>query len=109
MTHTLHLKAHIRRDEEYASLILDQNDDIVADCSPFVTGKSDVEAGDNAALIVRAVNSLTALVKALERLVARYDHDNPMRTADFHQPECTCTRCAVDFARAALASHKTGG
>ena len=42
------------------------------------------------------------LRKALRYMVNYYDEANPMRTADVHPEDCTCTRCVVDGFRAAL-------
>ena len=38
----------------------------------------------------------------LTRVATAYDITNWMRTADMHPTDCTCIRCAVDEARAAL-------
>ena len=38
--------------------------------------------------------------KALARVVAAYDRDYFMRTADMHRDGCGCLRCAVDALRA---------
>ena len=43
------------------------------------------------------------LEDALTGVVAVYKRDNPMRTADMHNPSCTCMRCAIDAADAVLA------
>lgn len=45
---------------------------------------------------------LAELVPALTAVVVVYKRDNPMRTADMHSPACTCMRCAIDTADAAL-------
>lgn len=37
----------------------------------------------------------------LLKFVAKYDAENPWRTADMHQHECPCQRCLIDFVRAA--------
>lgn len=34
--------------------------------------------------------------------ITRYDRDNPMRTADFHDPDCGCMRCERDRAATLL-------
>ena len=35
--------------------------------------------------------------------ITRYDRDNPMRTADVHDPDCGCMRCERDRAATLLA------
>lgn len=35
--------------------------------------------------------------------ITRYDRDNPMRTADVHDPDCGCLRCEHDRAATLLA------
>jgi hypothetical protein len=35
--------------------------------------------------------------------ISRYDRDNLMRTADFHDPDCGCMRCERDRAATLLA------
>jgi hypothetical protein len=42
------------------------------------------------------------LLAELKAVVASYKHNNPMRTADMHNPSCRCLRCAIDRAEAAL-------
>ena len=37
---------------------------------------------------------------AAAKIVAHYDAMNPMRTGDFHAPDCQCLRCAIDLFRA---------
>lgn len=39
--------------------------------------------------------------------VSRYDRDNPLRTADVHDPDCGCMRCERDRAAALLAKVRT--
>ena len=34
--------------------------------------------------------------------ITRYDRDNPMRTADVHDPDCGCMRCERDRAATLL-------
>jgi hypothetical protein len=38
-------------------------------------------------------------VDRFERFVKAYDEENPLRTADFHDLHCTCTRCLIDMLR----------
>jgi hypothetical protein len=67
-------------------------------------GQADFTARIIAALDLSGVEALEAenkrLAQALNVLVATYDRANPMRSADMHDAECNCLRCAVDFARA---------
>lgn len=37
--------------------------------------------------------------------ITRYDRDNPIRTADFHDPDCGCMRCERDRAATLLSTH----
>ena len=39
----------------------------------------------------------------LVAFISRYDRDNPMRTADVHDPDCGCMRCERDRAATLLA------
>lgn len=56
------------------------------------------EDAANKALIAAAPDMLGAL-KAISD---RYKQENPWRTADMHTTECSCMRCAVDEADAAI-------
>lgn len=50
----------------------------------------------------RLIASVPDLLEALQAVVVVYKRDNPLRTADLHDPSCTCMRCAIDNADAAL-------
>jgi len=39
----------------------------------------------------------------LAAFISRYDRDNPMRTADCHDPDCGCLRCERDRSATLLA------
>lgn len=56
------------------------------------------------AKLAAQAEALESARKALEVVVASYRHHNPMRTGDMHKPECSCVRCAIDHADAALLS-----
>ena len=45
--------------------------------------------------------------EAAAKIVTNYDAMNPMRTGDFHAPDCQCLRCAIDLFRA-LADYGIG-
>jgi hypothetical protein len=55
---------------------------------------------DDAQLYVAAPDMLVAL----QAIIDAYDRSNPMRTADFHNTDCGCLRCAVDAGRTALST-----
>jgi hypothetical protein len=62
-----------------------------------------VEYPDDALLFVfDALEKIEDLQEALKWVADSYDEANPMRTANMHQTDCKCLRCAIDNARAAL-------
>ena len=59
--------------------------------------------GNRGTEYVRA-DVVARLVGQIKAIAAAYDRDVPIRTADWHGTDCDCLRCAIDNARAALAS-----
>lgn len=59
---------------------------------------------EEAAALIRAqAAEIEGLRGQITAIVDAYDRAMPLRTADWHGPECNCLRCEIDNARAALA------
>lgn len=42
---------------------------------------------------------LLLYMETMRDFVERYDREHPVRTADVHNQQCLCERCAVDLMR----------
>ena len=57
---------------------------------------------------LEAKDRIEQLEAALRWVSSAYRKAHPIQTADFHNSDCKCLRCAVDNARAALEGKKDG-
>lgn len=60
------------------------------------------DAADRIEADAEKIKRLEAVERAAHCVVEAYSKANPMRTADFHNEGCHCTRCEMDRLQAAL-------